>query len=71
MGTSGCGEDDVFVLTGPGEKGCQSLSGGATYAGQWRGEDKHGQGTLVFADGSRYEGQFDSDRKHGFGKCSL
>merc|ERR1719482_1819139 len=44
------------------------LDTGAIYEGQWRGEEKHGEGKLVFTDGSMYEGQFDSDRKHGKGK---
>mmetsp|Transcript_7718 Transcript_7718/g.10702 ORF Transcript_7718/g.10702 Transcript_7718/m.10702 type:complete len:146 (+) Transcript_7718:85-522(+) len=43
------------------------LQGGATYEGQWQGEEKHGEGQLIFPDGSSYNGQFDNNHKHGHG----
>eukprot|EP00419_Tripos_fusus_P004911 CAMPEP_0172688812 /NCGR_PEP_ID=MMETSP1074-20121228/22677_1 /TAXON_ID=2916 /ORGANISM="Ceratium fusus, Strain PA161109" /LENGTH=280 /DNA_ID=CAMNT_0013508521 /DNA_START=6 /DNA_END=845 /DNA_ORIENTATION=- len=46
----------------------QTIDTGAMYEGEWRGEEKHGIGKLIFSDGSRYEGTFEADRKHGRGK---
>eukprot|EP00913_Durusdinium_trenchii_P033896 g31728.t1 len=50
--------------------GGQTLSGGATYEGQWRGEDKHGEGKLIFADGSKYEGQFENHTRYTYSNGS-
>ncbi len=34
---------------------------GTKYAGQWKGNTMHGQGTLVWTNGSRYEGEFNNN----------
>eukprot|EP00930_Biecheleria_cincta_P028595 TRINITY_DN19960_c0_g1_i2.p1 TRINITY_DN19960_c0_g1~~TRINITY_DN19960_c0_g1_i2.p1 ORF type:complete len:273 (-),score=27.76 TRINITY_DN19960_c0_g1_i2:113-931(-) len=46
---------------------------GATYTGQWRGHQRHGEGVLVVTgpsspSGGTYEGQWREDKLHGFGK---
>jgi len=35
---------------------------GATYAGEWRSNQKHGPGVFVFEDGSVFDGLFAHDR---------
>ncbi|CAK0804601.1 unnamed protein product, partial [Prorocentrum cordatum] len=44
-----------------------SVSEGATYAGQWKGSLRHGQGVLKGADGQRYHGSFRNGQVHGHG----
>jgi hypothetical protein len=36
------------------------------YEGEWR-DNKHGNGTLYYADGAMYEGQYADGKKHGNG----
>mmetsp|Transcript_61331 Transcript_61331/g.146058 ORF Transcript_61331/g.146058 Transcript_61331/m.146058 type:complete len:458 (-) Transcript_61331:61-1434(-) len=43
------------------------LDGGARYTGQWRGQERHGEGVLEKPDGQRYEGGFAFGRAHGYG----
>jgi len=37
------------------------------YDGEWRGGNKHGQGTFTFADGDKYTGEFKDNKRHGQG----
>mmetsp|Transcript_53794 Transcript_53794/g.99439 ORF Transcript_53794/g.99439 Transcript_53794/m.99439 type:complete len:439 (+) Transcript_53794:104-1420(+) len=49
------------------ERPAVELEGGARYTGQWRGQDRHGEGVLEKPDGQRYEGGFAFGRAHGYG----
>jgi hypothetical protein len=40
---------------------------GTRYRGQYDGDMRHGQGTLLFKNGNKYEGSFENDLQHGFG----
>ena len=41
---------------------------GATYAGQWLGNMKHGYGVQVWKDGAKYEGHWRFNKACGHGK---
>lgn len=38
---------------------------GDRYRGQYDGDMRHGQGTLLFKKGNKYEGAFENDLQHG------
>ena len=38
------------------------------YEGEWRGDNKHGFGTHIWADGSMYVGQWKKNKPHGKGR---
>jgi hypothetical protein len=40
---------------------------GKKYEGEWRDDERHGQGTMTWADGTKYSGGFRDDKFHGFG----
>ena len=37
------------------------------YAGEWKNDKWHGQGTITYADGGTYTGGFKRNKKHGQG----
>ena len=46
--------------------GCVAKPKGV-YVGEKKDGERHGQGTVTYADGKKYEGQFSKGRKHGEG----
>jgi hypothetical protein len=40
---------------------------GNKYAGEWKDNKKHGQGTYTFADGGKYVGEWKDGKKSGYG----
>ncbi|MDA7855852.1 hypothetical protein N9A51_01335, partial [Pseudomonadales bacterium] len=40
---------------------------GWEYVGEWRDDNRHGQGTYIDADGSKYVGEWRDDNRHGQG----
>ena len=48
-----------------------TLADGVTYAGQWKDDKQHGQGTYTSADGDKYVGQWKDGMQHGLGKATL
>ena len=46
--------------------GCVAKPKGV-YVGEKKDGERHGQGTVTYADGNKYEGQFSKGRKHGEG----
>ena len=44
-----------------------TFDNGATYVGEWLGEDRHGYGLQQWKDGAKYEGQWKNDNAHGKG----
>ena len=38
------------------------------FEGQWKGNRKHGAGTLKWKSGTSYSGEFRNDKRHGKGK---
>ena len=51
-------------------KGPITLANGATYTGEWLGDERDGFGILVWPNGSVYEGQFKNNLAHGLGKIT-
>ena len=47
--------------------GFYSYSNGDEYLGEWKDNNKHGQGTLTFASGNKYVGEFKDGEQHGQG----
>lgn len=39
-----------------------------SYTGDWKGNKKHGQGTLTMTNGDSYEGEWQEDKPTGRGK---
>lgn len=35
--------------------------------GEWDYDNKHGQGTYIFANGDKYVGEWKDDKRHGLG----
>lgn len=44
-----------------------NLSNGDKYVGQWKDDNKHGEGIYTTISGDKYVGQFKDDKKHGEG----
>jgi len=65
LGTLGRTEDND--LEGLEERAEAEVEGGYSYAGQWKGQVRHGQGVLDRQDGVRYAGTFVDGQAHGRG----
>ena len=48
-----------------------TYANGGKYVGQFKDEEKHGEGTLTFASGAKYVGQWKDDKMHGLGKYTF
>ena len=38
---------------------------GVKYIGDWKDDNKHGQGTVTWPNGDKYIGEWKNDKKHG------
>jgi hypothetical protein len=47
--------------------GTFTYTNGSKYVGEWKDNDKHGQGTSTWADGNKYVGEWKDDKRHGQG----
>lgn len=50
--------------------GCCVTENGANgtyYEGEWKNDQRHGFGGLVYPDGAKYTGRFQIDKRHGYG----
>ena len=47
--------------------GTINLNNGDKYVGEWKDDNKHGQGTYTYAIGDKYVGEYKYDKKHGQG----
>lgn len=46
---------------------CNRYPNGCVYAGQWKGNQRHGKGTMTYINGEVYEGSWEEDQRHGSG----
>ena len=51
--------------------GLYRLSNGDIYIGEWKDDEKHGQGTYTYLQGGKYIGGWKKDQKHGQGSLTL
>jgi hypothetical protein len=51
--------------------GLYRLSNGDIYIGEWKNDEKHGQGTYTYLQGGKYIGGWKKDQKHGQGSLTL
>merc|ERR1712228_975200 len=51
----------------PAARNLHTFSNGATYAGEWLGQNRHGEGEQTWPDGGTYNGQWQNDKASGKG----
>ena len=61
-------EDDVIMVTGPGEQAEILYPNGDKYRGKFTEGCKHGFGKYTYCGGECYEGNFERDMMHGRGR---
>ena len=47
--------------------GTYTWSNGEKYVGEWKDNERHGQGTLTWSDGDKYVGEWKDDKRSGQG----
>ncbi|TNV80834.1 hypothetical protein FGO68_gene8887 [Halteria grandinella] len=57
--------NDSFLMAGT---GCWSHKCGTTYIGEWKDNQRNGQGKSIFPNGESYEGYWKDDKRQGLGK---